>query len=40
LANFPQTSDHIFAGDITEVDEKDIPNHEILLQVSPVSHSA
>ena len=35
LANFPQTSDHVFVGDITEVDEKDIPNHEVLLAGFP-----
>ncbi len=35
LANFPQTSDHVFVGDITEVDEKDIPDHEILLAGFP-----
>ncbi len=35
LANFPQTSDHIFAGDITEVDEKDVPDHEVLLAGFP-----
>ena len=35
LANFPQTSDHIFAGDITEIDEKDIPEHDVLLAGFP-----
>ncbi len=35
LANFPQTQDHVFIGDITEVDEKDIPDHEILLAGFP-----
>ncbi len=35
LANFPQTPDHVFVGDITEVDEKDIPDHEILLAGFP-----
>ncbi len=35
LANFPQTQDHVFVGDITEVDEKDIPDHEILLAGFP-----
>ncbi len=35
LANFPLSSDHIFVGDITEVDEKDIPDHEILLAGFP-----
>lgn len=35
LANFPQTPGHVFVGDITEVDEKDIPDHEILLAGFP-----
>jgi len=35
LANFPQTSSHIFVGDITEVDERDIPNHDVLLAGFP-----
>ncbi len=35
LANFPQTSDHMFVGDITKVDEKDIPDHDILLAGFP-----
>lgn len=35
LVNFPQTSDHVFVGDITEVDEKDIPDHDILLAGFP-----
>lgn len=35
LANFPQTSNHVFAGDITRIDEKDIPDHEILLAGFP-----
>lgn len=35
IANFPQTSIHIFAGDITMVDERDIPDHEILLAGFP-----
>ncbi|SMN02363.1 DNA-cytosine methyltransferase [uncultured Candidatus Thioglobus sp.] len=35
LANFPQTSDHMFAGDITEIDEKDIPRHDVLLAGFP-----
>ena len=35
LANFPQTSDHMFAGDITEIDEKDIPEHDVLLAGFP-----
>ncbi len=35
LANFPQTSDHVFVGDITEIDERDIPDHEVLLAGFP-----
>jgi len=35
LANFPQTSDHMFVGDITEIDEKDIPDHDVLLAGFP-----
>ncbi len=35
LANFPQTQDHVFVGDITEFDEEDIPDHEILLAGFP-----
>lgn len=35
LANFPQTPDHVFVGDITRVDEQDIPDHEILLAGFP-----
>ena len=36
LPNFPQSSDHIFARDITEVDEKkDIPEHDVLLAGFP-----
>lgn len=35
LANFPQTADHVFVGDITEVDEKGIPDHDILLAGFP-----
>jgi DNA (cytosine-5)-methyltransferase 1 len=30
LANFPDAA-HIFAGDITQVDENDIPDHDVLL---------
>lgn len=33
--NFPQTSYHTFHSDITEIDEKDIPDHEILLAGFP-----
>ncbi len=35
FANFPSTSDHIFTGDITKVDEKNIPDHDILLAGFP-----
>lgn len=35
LANFPATEDHAFAGDITQVSETDIPNHDVLLAGFP-----
>ncbi len=35
LENFPQTSDHLFVGDITKIDEKDIPDHDVLLAGFP-----
>lgn len=35
LANFPETSSHTFVGDITQVDESDVPDHEILLAGFP-----
>jgi DNA (cytosine-5)-methyltransferase 1 len=35
LANFPETSNHTFIGDITKVDERDVPDHEILLAGFP-----
>lgn len=35
LTNFPAGPEHIFAGDITKVDEKDIPDHDILLAGFP-----
>lgn len=35
LENFPESSNHTFAGDITAVDEKDIPDHDILLAGFP-----
>jgi len=35
LANFPHNADHIFVGDITSVDENDIPNHDVLLAGFP-----
>lgn len=34
LANFP-TSNHLFAGDITKVDERDVPDHDVLLAGFP-----
>jgi DNA (cytosine-5)-methyltransferase 1 len=33
--NFPQTSDHLFVGDITMVNAKDIPNFDVLLAGFP-----
>ncbi|MFN5676834.1 MAG: DNA (cytosine-5-)-methyltransferase [Roseiflexaceae bacterium] len=35
LANFPATSDHQFAGDITQVNVADIPVHDVLLAGFP-----
>jgi len=35
LVNFPSPPDHVFSGDITKVDAKDIPNHDILLAGFP-----
>lgn len=35
LENFPQDSNHTFVGDITTVDEKDIPDHDVLLAGFP-----
>lgn len=35
LANFPQEEGHLFAGDITSVDEGDVPDHDILLAGFP-----
>ncbi|MCF7986874.1 MAG: DNA (cytosine-5-)-methyltransferase [Methylovulum sp.] len=35
LANFPQDTQHIFEGDITQVDENDIPDHDVLLAGFP-----
>ncbi|MCW5206589.1 DNA (cytosine-5-)-methyltransferase [Desulfobulbus sp. F5] len=35
LANFPDSSNHIFIGDITGADEKDIPDHDVLLAGFP-----
>lgn len=34
-ANYRDPADHIFAGDITEVDETDIPDHDVLLAGFP-----
>lgn len=34
VANFPESA-HTFAGDITEVDEQDIPDHDVLLAGFP-----
>ena len=33
--NFPRDSNHTFVGDITSVDEKDIPDHDVLLAGFP-----
>ena len=35
LANFPLDTAHVFVGDITSVDENDVPNHDILLAGFP-----
>ncbi len=35
FANFPPARDHVFAGDITKIDEKNIPDHDILLAGFP-----
>jgi len=35
LANFSSTPSHVFAGDITNVDESDIPDHDVLLAGFP-----
>lgn len=35
LANFSQGTSHTFAGDITRVDERDVPNHDVLLAGFP-----
>jgi len=35
LENFPQSDDHQFLGDITQIDENDIPDHDILLAGFP-----
>ena len=33
--NFPQSTNHMSVGDITEVDERDIPDHDVLLAGFP-----
>ena len=35
LENFPESSSHTFVGDITTIDEKDVPDHEVLLAGFP-----
>ncbi|HOY23710.1 MAG TPA: DNA (cytosine-5-)-methyltransferase [Cellvibrio sp.] len=35
LANFPASESHILAGDITQIDESDIPDHDVLLAGFP-----
>jgi DNA (cytosine-5)-methyltransferase 1 len=35
MENFPQSSEHVFVGDITTVDEKDVPDHDVLLAGFP-----
>ena len=35
LANFPASESHILAGDITQIDEADIPDHDVLLAGFP-----
>ncbi len=35
LANFPQDTRHLFVGDITQIDENDVPNHDVLLAGFP-----
>lgn len=35
LENFPQHSNHTFVGDITSVDENDVPDHDVLLAGFP-----
>ena len=35
LTNFPLTNSHKFAGDITQVDESDVPDHDVLLAGFP-----
>lgn len=35
LANFPHDDGHLLVGDITQVDEKDVPDHDVLLAGFP-----
>lgn len=35
MANFPDVENHIFVGDITRVDERDVPDHDVLLAGFP-----
>ncbi len=35
LTNFPADESHMFAGDITQVDEADVPDHDVLLAGFP-----
>jgi len=35
MENFPQDTNHTFVGDITTVDEQDIPDHDVLLAGFP-----
>lgn len=35
IANFPADPDHVFAADITGVDEQDVPDHDVLLAGFP-----
>lgn len=35
LENFPATENHQFVGDITQVDENDVPDHDVLLAGFP-----
>lgn len=34
-ANFPDLEGHVFVGDITKVDERDVPDHDVLLAGFP-----
>jgi DNA (cytosine-5)-methyltransferase 1 len=35
VENFPQKADHILVGDITEVNENDVPDHDVLVAGFP-----